>query len=420
MQLNPTVLGAHYASKTDPLLIVPSHHSHHQHNNNQQRQQMVDYNHFPPATAPRFDSPYSLHEDVATFLNCIRLALQNPYTPIDQHLLRDCIGFTKYFPLVDGITDQIWGGAIASSQNVMSQRNSSSFSSQTPISESQQKMLLWMQELQHRLEAATKRNLDIAASAFGPCEEARRDRGVSGTSDVEAVRSDLEWWLKQHEELEQRLKVQKEFLKKINADMDYTATGGNTIVGSNTLPSSSAFRRASDLQDLQIAKALAASSLDNNQNNKSEEERINGRNLWTNLQKTMTLVDDVATLSRSISQQQQELQNQQQQQSYLPYNNNNNSSVPSTAHTSATNSRSVSQNHQQNNNKKRSASVKDVAETLNYELLALQATRYRAESVAETREKLVQCVLSLGSVDYGNQKFVRSATNKLTNSQPFY
>lgn len=390
---NPTIVGNHEASRRDPLLMVPSH----QNNNNNMMitTRRNDFNMIPSMmnpTTPRFDSPYSLHEDVANFLNCIKLALQNPYTPIDEQLLRNCIGFTRQFPLVDGITEDVWGGSVVNSMkrtnmnNGFASSSSSSLSSATPVTESQQKMLLWMQELQFRIEAATKRNLDIAASAFGPCEEARRDRGVSGRSDVEAVRSDLEWWLKQHEELEQRLKMQKEFLRKINADMDYTSAGGNSITSANT------FQRANDLQDMQIARALAASSLDPKNSNNFSSSENHGRNLWTNLQRTMTLVDDVAALSRSVSQQQQDLH-----QTALGGNNNNMSN-------SNANSRSTSVT-------KRSASVKDVADTLNYELLALQAATYRTESVAETREKLVQCVLSLGSLDYENQKFVRTATN---------
>jgi hypothetical protein len=340
--------GNHVSSLTSPLLLVPSHHYNNSNNNKNYPQYVTEYF---PTTAPRYDSQYSLHEDVANFLNCVRLALTNPEASLDDHVLRNCIGFIRNFPIVDGITEHIWGGAFGI-ENV----------------DSQQKMLLWLQGLQQRIEAATAKNLDFAAAAFGPCEEARRDRGVSGISDVEAVRSDLAWWLQQHEELEARLKVQKEYLKRLKeTTMLTTATtnNNNRDGDSNSDPLQSVFHRANDLQSMYLAKSTS--------------------NIHHN---PYSLAEDIATLSRSISEQKAK-----------DINNNNQS-------------RGNSSRSESTNNTQKPKSMKDKQlDHLSQELLALQAATYRTRSIAETREKLVGCVLSLGSEDYGEKKYVRSVTN---------
>lgn len=355
LQQSSAVGGTHHSAVSSPHLFIPSsaHRQYHE-QHLQQQQQLGQYpqyvNDYFPTTAPRYDSQYSLHEDVSNFLSCVRMALSNPTAAIDDHQLRSCIGFVRNFPVVDGMSEHIWGGPAG-----------------RECADSQQRMLLWLQGLQRRIEEATAKNLDFAAAAFGPCEEARRDRGVSGRSDVEAVRSDLEWWLQQHEELEARLKVQKEYLRRLKETESQQQQKEGGAGGDSPLTLPEAFRRANDLQSSYLAKST--SNVNHN---------------------PYSLADDIATLSRSVSKQDQEHNQQDSNQ----------------------NSRSTSVGGANNNNNNRHKSIKDKQlDHLSQELLALQAATYRTSSIAETREKLVHCVLSLGNQDYGEKKYVRRVTS---------
>jgi hypothetical protein len=337
---------------------------------------------------PRFDSQLSLHQDVANFLTCVRLSLTNPTLQLDETQLNRCVGFAHLFPHIDGITPQMWGrpmGALAST--------------------SQQGMLLWMQGLQQRIDDATAKNLDRAAAAFGPCEEARLARGVSGRSDVEGVRQDLEWWLKQHGELGQRLRNQRQYIRQLLHET-------RSVSASTAPPMLDVMLAENDdelyfYQQRVLERQQEAAAKNNNGSRNSTLEKM--------FQKPP---------ASSSSQQQQQQQQQRGSEAgglnnsiagnVNPFNSlvdglrltsmEANSAVAAAAaarrHSSArsdvSDARSTS-----------GTTVGHMTESLGAELLALQAMRQRVEGIAESREKLVKAVVSLGSP---SRTYVRTAT----------
>lgn len=337
---------------------------------------------------PRFDSQLSLHQDVANFLTCVRLSLTNPTLQLDEAQLNRCVGFAHLFPHIDGITPQMWGRPMG-----------------VLPSTSQQGMLLWMQGLQQRIDDATARNLDRAAAAFGPCEEARLARGVSGRSDVEGVRQDLEWWLKQHGELAQRLRNQRQYIKQLLHET-------RSVSASTAPPMLDVMTLAENDDDLYFYQQRV---LERQQ--EAAAKNSNGRN--------STLEKLFQKPPASSSSQQP----QQQQQRGSEAGGLNNSIAGNTnpfnslvdglrlttteANSAAAAAAAAARRHssaRSDVSDARSTSgttVGHMTESLGAELLALQAMRKRVEGIAESREKLVKAVVSLGSP---SRTYVRTAT----------
>lgn len=360
---------------------------------------------------PRFDSQLSSHQDVANFLSCVRLQILNPTLQMDTHQLSKCVGFAHLFPHVEGITQPIWGAPIG-----------------VTATHSQQGILLWMQALQERIDAATAANLDKAATAFGPCEEQRLRRGVSGRSDVEGVRQDLEFWIKQHEELSKRLRNQRQYIRQLLNET--RSVSGSTVGGNNTnnnspvgiagsvagnsvngrgSTSAHPFDDDDDALYFYQQRQLERQQLENDRQKNKRSPHAAWDNTVDKLygsRKPVWRDDDecvapggTAGLNASRRASFYQLQHQQSLPTHLSAGLADNLVPP--PHSARSDASDVSRSTSGN-------TTAHVAESLGHELLALQSMRLRVEGVAKTRESLVKALVSLGSPP---KKMVRTATN---------